>query len=89
MDVKPTATLFDGEHPAMHILIQIDASDEIDVSFHATAEAARHALMRDLYESYQGFDLPDEDTDEAISSFLCENDLSLTYKIAEVPSCKP
>lgn len=66
-----------------HYLVICD-DGEIEVSHHASENAARSALISEIYESYQEYVLPDDDCDEAISNFLSENDIGLTYQIGVV-----
>lgn len=70
---------------ARHILVTvIDGEIEVD-GFDSHAEA-RHALMREIYEIGQDTDdLPDNDTDEAIASWINENNLRFVWRIQEIP----
>lgn len=75
----------------MHYLITT-TEGLIEIDFYPSDEAARHALMRDLYEHYQEWDLPAEDSEEAINRFLGDNNITgvdFSYLIGEVPTMTP
>jgi len=64
-----------------HILITYCESEGIQASIHKTETGAQNALMRDVYEDYQGLELPE--TYEEASNFVNEYGIDLQWRILD------
>ena len=63
------------------VILVIYSDGELEIEGFSNTEAAREALMRDIYEMGQDTDLPESDTDEAITAWLRENEIEYVWKI--------
>jgi hypothetical protein len=71
--------------PAPLWALAIGASDcTINIDLFTSEPLARNALMRDLYEHYQEYDLPEGDSDREITDFINTNDIDFDWSIVEL-----